>query len=87
MNKSIEPAADFFLDITSTVCPMTFVRTKLLIERMGVGQIAEIRLRGAEPLDNVPRSVKHHGHTVLSLKPEDVNANCVHLLRVRKELS
>ncbi len=85
MNKSIEPTADFFLDITGAVCPMTFVKTKLLIERMDVGQIAEVRLRGSEPLDNVPRSVKHHGHTVLSLEPEDESDDGIHLLRVRKE--
>ncbi|MGZ8995818.1 MAG: sulfurtransferase TusA family protein, partial [Rhodospirillales bacterium] len=35
---------DFFIDITADVCPMTFVRTKLLIERMASGQTAEIRL-------------------------------------------
>lgn len=89
MNKSIEPAADFFLDITGAVCPMTFVKTKLLIERMHVGQIAEVRLRGSEPLDNVPRSVEHHGHTVLSLEPEEMESGAesdgVHLLRIRKE--
>jgi TusA-related sulfurtransferase len=45
--------ADYFLDITSDVCPLTFVKTKLLIERMRPGQIAEIRLSRGEPLENV----------------------------------
>src|SRR5687767_13891802 len=31
-------AADLELDITDEVCPMTFVRTKLALERMAVGQ-------------------------------------------------
>ena len=75
-----------FLDITGEVCPLTFVRTKLLIERMAVGQTAEIRLTGAEPLDNVPRSVKAEGHVVLLLEPEDPAAGpCgIHRLRIRK---
>ena len=47
------------------VCPLTFVRTKLLIERMEPGQTAEIRLKGAEPLANVPRAVAGLGHPVL----------------------
>jgi TusA-related sulfurtransferase len=57
------------LDITDQVCPMTFVRTKLLIERMKAGEIAEIRLNAGEPLQNVPRSVREHGHEVLELAP------------------
>ena len=63
--------AEHFLDITNDVCPMTFVRTKLLLEKMRPGERAEIRLQGAEPLDNVPKSVREIGHTILSLTPED----------------
>lgn len=63
-------ATDFFIDITDQVCPLTFVKTKLLIESMPVGETAEVRLKGAEPLENVPRSVEEHGHEILSLEPE-----------------
>ncbi len=63
--------ADYFLDITDQICPMTFVKTKLLIEKMAVGETAEVRLQGQEPLDNVPRSVKEYGHEVLFLEPEE----------------
>ena len=62
--------ADHFLDITADVCPMTFVRTKLLLERMTPGQTAEIRLNSGEPLDNVPRSAAELGHAVLEIRPE-----------------
>jgi tRNA 2-thiouridine synthesizing protein A len=73
--------ADYDLDITAEVCPMTFVRTKLLIERMAAGQTANIRLRGGEPVDNVPRAVRDHGHEVLALEKigEDL-----YLLRLRR---
>ncbi|HET6468040.1 MAG TPA: sulfurtransferase TusA family protein [Geminicoccaceae bacterium] len=60
---------DYRLDITREVCPMTFVRTKLLLERMAPGQTANIRLRGQEPVDNVPRAVRDQGHEVLGLEP------------------
>lgn len=63
--------AEYFLDITNDLCPMTFVRTKLLIERMQPGERAEVRLQGAEPLHNVPRSVREIGHDIVSLNPED----------------
>ncbi len=46
--------ADDDIDITGEVCPMTFVRTKLRLERMQPGEILAVRLRGDEPLRNVP---------------------------------
>jgi TusA-related sulfurtransferase len=61
--------ADLDLDITDEVCPMTFVRTKLALEQMAIGQILNIRLRDGEPVHNVPRAVRDHGHEVLSLAP------------------
>jgi len=65
---------------------MTFVRTKLLIERMQSGETAEVRLQSKEPLENVPRSVREIGQEVLSLEPEDASGpeDGVHLLVVKK---
>jgi len=78
--------ADYFLDITSDVCPMTFVRTKLLIENMQPGETALVRLKNAEPLENVPRSVREIGHEILSLEAEDADgpADGVHVLVLKK---
>lgn len=86
--------ADFFIDITADVCPITFVRTKLLIERMESGQTAEVRLRGAEPLANLPRAIGLQGHQVIDLEAEDppsprdpdrpVDPHGPHRLRLRK---
>lgn len=56
------------LDITGEVCPMTFVRTKLRLERMAEGEILRIRLRDGEPLTNVPRALADHGHEILRLE-------------------
>jgi TusA-related sulfurtransferase len=77
---------DFFIDITSDVCPMTFVKTKLLLERMPPGAVATVRLKGAEPLDNVPRAVKAHGHEVVALVPEGAGTapRDPHLLTIRR---
>ena len=75
---------DYFLDITGEICPMTFVKTKLQIERMEGGAVLEVRLNVGEPLENVPRSVLEEGHEVLSLEPED-RPDGVHRLRIRKK--
>lgn len=80
-----ESTADYFLDITDQVCPMTFVRTKLAIERLSAGQTLEVRLNPGEPLSNVPRSLAEHGHRVLSLEPEEPGrAEGPHRLRVQR---
>lgn len=78
--------ADYFLDITDQVCPMTFVKTRLLIEKMSAGQTARVRLQGAEPIDNVPRSVREYGDEVISLVPEEDGGapDGVHILTIRK---
>lgn len=45
---------------------MTFVKTRLLIEKMSPGDTAEILLRGEEPIQNVPQSVTELGHTIIA---------------------
>ena len=78
--------ANYYLDITSELCPMTFVRTKLLVERMAPGETLEVRLQGIEPLANVPKSVSELGHIVESLTPEnDADSAGVHRLIIRKK--
>lgn len=57
---------DYFLDITGLVCPMTFVRTKLMIEKMSPEETCEVHLKGSEPLENVPRSLLELGHQIVS---------------------
>jgi TusA-related sulfurtransferase len=63
---------DYFLDITQDVCPMTFVKARLQIEKMNIGEFLEIRLRGPEPLKNVPDSLTELGHRVHSVDPVDL---------------
>ncbi|MFM2130370.1 MAG: hypothetical protein RL477_1916 [Pseudomonadota bacterium] len=73
------------LDITGERCPLTFVKAKLLIERMAPGDVAHIRLCGEEPMANVPRSLREHGQEVLSIEPADDDpAGRIHVLTVRK---
>jgi TusA-related sulfurtransferase len=85
-NKNL-PEADYFIDISDEICPMTFVKTKLLIERMALGETARVRLQGKEPLDNVPRSIKDYGHTIISLEREEHHAGAdgIHVLIFRKD--
>ena len=60
-----DPRADVTLDITGDVCPMTFVRTRLALDRLSPGQTLLVLLRGEEPRRNVPASAVALGHSVL----------------------
>jgi tRNA 2-thiouridine synthesizing protein A len=71
---------DQTIDITAEVCPMTFVRTKLKLERMKPGEILSVRLSGEEPLRNVPRAAREEGHSILSIE----DAGDAHIVTIRR---
>jgi tRNA 2-thiouridine synthesizing protein A len=73
---------DMEVDITREVCPMTFVRTRLALDRLQPGQTLLVRLQGAEPLQNVPLTAAGLGHQVLSLTPQPDGS---HLLLLRRK--
>jgi tRNA 2-thiouridine synthesizing protein A len=56
-----------FLDLTAETCPMTFVRTRLMLERLPEGALLRVRLRGEEPRDSVPRMAASQGHVIVEL--------------------
>lgn len=53
------------LDITALTCPMTWVRTKLALERLAPGDELVVRCRPGEALENVPFSAREAGHEVV----------------------
>ncbi len=82
MTTSTEPAFDQFLDITADICPMTFVRTRLALDRLASGGVLKLRMNGEEPRQNVPRQAETLGHTVLQL---DTEADGISVLWLRKK--
>jgi TusA-related sulfurtransferase len=52
------------LDVSALRCPMTWVRTKLELDRLGPGQTLEVTLPPGEAVVNVPRSAREAGHAV-----------------------
>lgn len=56
--------AERTLDITGLRCPMTWVATKLELERMAPGEALEVLCPAGEALENVPRSAAEAGHAV-----------------------
>ncbi len=69
------------LDITKEHCPMTFVKTKLKLDKLEVGDELAVILRKGEPLDNVPKSVTEQGNEVLSI---DHLHDDIYKIRIKK---
>lgn len=69
------------LDITGELCPMTYVRTRLALDRMAPGGVLLVLLRGEEPRLNVPRTAAAQGHQVLS---QELGADGVTRLLLRR---
>jgi len=65
-NEAVVPAADVELDLRGVICPYNFVKTKLKLEAMQIGQVLSVLLDDGDPIKNVPMSVQNEGHTVLS---------------------
>lgn len=62
---------DEFVDITDKVCPLTFVKAKVTLDELDVGQILAVKMNDGEPVQNVPRSMKDDGQQVLKLQKND----------------
>ncbi len=81
-NYSDSAKPDLSIDITGELCPMTFVRTRLALDRLESGQILAVRLLGEEPERSVPRNCVQQGHAILA-QCKDA-AGITHLLLRRK---
>lgn len=55
------------INIKGLVCPYTFVKAKLAIEDMEVGEVLEILLDYEEASRSIPKSMEDHGHKVLGV--------------------
>jgi TusA-related sulfurtransferase len=51
------------LDVTELRCPMTWVRTKLVLEALPPGEELLVTCTG-EALESIPRSARDAGHAV-----------------------
>ncbi len=55
------------LDLSHELCPMTFVRTKLALDRLSADDRLAVLLGSAEAAVNVPRSAVEQGYRVLGV--------------------
>ena len=59
--------ATFQLDVTKEHCPMTFVKTKIELARLQLGDQLEVLVNKGEPLENIPNSSTEQGYKVVEV--------------------
>jgi sulfite reductase (NADPH) hemoprotein beta-component/sulfite reductase (ferredoxin) len=54
------------LDLTGVACPINFVRTKLKLETMALGDQLQVTLDDGEPIESVAKSILEEGQQIAS---------------------
>ena len=67
MNKNIIKE----IDLLNEICPMTFVKTKLALEKIKHGERIKVIYNSQEAKTNVPKSLNEIDHKVISIKDLD----------------
>jgi sulfite reductase (ferredoxin) len=73
-------AKNHIIDLRGVVCPLNFVKAKLELEKLEIGDILEVLLDKGEPVQNVPASFADQGQQVLEVK----NVNGHYCVKVRR---
>ncbi len=56
------------LDLRRFACPLTYVKTRIALERLSPGEVLEVWLAAGEPVESVPKSAEEEGHRVLGIE-------------------
>ncbi|MFN3966091.1 MAG: sulfurtransferase TusA family protein [Endomicrobiia bacterium] len=55
-------------DLRGTPCPINYVKTKLKLEELEIGDMLEVYLDDGEPIQNVPKSLENDGHEIIKIQ-------------------
>ncbi len=72
------------LDIRAYACPLTWVKTRIALDRLAAGELLEVWLLDGEPLSSVPRTAEEEGHRVVALAPLPAEGPGAHRLLLEK---
>lgn len=56
------------IDLKGEVCPYTFVKSKLAMEEMRLGEVLEVIVDHEPAVENVPKSMQSEGQKVLTVE-------------------
>jgi sulfite reductase (ferredoxin) len=64
------PAVTGALDLRGVACPMNFVKAKVALEKIALGDSLDILLDEGAPINNVPASLREQGQEILAITHE-----------------
>ena len=67
MSEKPEVKVDQELDLKGEICPYTFVKSKLALEEMEVGQVLRVIVDHEPATKNVPRSMENEGNEIIDV--------------------
>jgi TusA-related sulfurtransferase len=66
------PSPKQTLDLRTTKCPLNFVKTRLALEKLDVGEILEVWiLVESQSALNIPKSIEQEGHEIVATETEN----------------
>ncbi|MDW8032733.1 MAG: sulfurtransferase TusA family protein [Aquificaceae bacterium] len=71
------------LDIRGDICPFTFVKSKLALEQMELGQVLRVLVDYKPSAESVPKSMREEGQEVLGVNQLSNNTWEILIKKVR----
>jgi TusA-related sulfurtransferase len=72
------------LDLRTTKCPLNFVKTRLALEKLSLGDILEVWiLSDSQSSINIPNSIRQEGHEVLHVESAEDGLQRLLIQKVR----
>lgn len=65
-----EKATGKAVDLTGTVCPMTFVKARMSLAQIPAGETLELIIREGDQLRDVPKSLKEEGYRIEAVRKD-----------------
>jgi len=62
---------DRILDLRGVKCPINYVRTKLALEELSIGQVIEVIVDEGEPSRHVPQAIREDGQCVREIVQDE----------------
>jgi TusA-related sulfurtransferase len=75
------------LDLRPFACPLTWVKTRIALERLAPGEVLEVWLSVGEPAESVPQSAAEEGHRVFGVEPLAGTEDALRVLVEKRDAS
>ena len=62
-----------YINIINDKCPITFVKTKLALDKLKKGEVLTVHIKKGEALESMPLSLKELGYEII--KKESIGKN------------